>query len=114
MNLKLNTCQVNDVTVIDVSGRITLGDGTSVMRDAVRDLITGGSRKVVLNLMQVSYIDSSGFGELVSCHTSLIRAGGRLKLAGPTERVETLLRMTNLDSVFDVHGDEAQALRSFA
>ena len=114
MNLKLNTRQVNDVSVIDVSGRLTLGEGTSAMRDAVRDLITGGTRKVVLNFMRVSYIDSSGFGELVSCHSSLIRAGGRMKLAGPTERVETLLRMTNLDTVFEVHDDEAQALRSFA
>ena len=86
MNLKLNTRQVNDVSVIDVSGRLTLGEGTSAMRDAVRDLITGGTRKVVLNFMRVSYIDSSGFGELVSCHSSLIRAGGRMKLAGPTER----------------------------
>ena|SRR5580698_5947167 len=114
MSLKLNTRQVNDVTVVDVSGRITLGEGTNVMRDGVRDLIAGGHRKVLLNLAEASYIDSSGFGELVSSHTSLIRAGGRLKLTSPTERVKTLLRMTNLDKVFEVHEDEARALRSFA
>jgi len=114
MSLNLNTRKVNDVTVIDVSGRITLGEGTSVMRDAVRDLITGGHRKVVLNLAEVSYIDSSGFGELVDGYTSLTKAGGTLKLIGLTERVKTLMRMTNLDKVFEVHEDEAQALRSFA
>ncbi len=114
MSLKVNTRKVNDVTVIDVSGRITLGEGTSVMRDAVRDLVTGGHRKVVLNLVEVSYIDSSGFGELVAGYTSLTRAGGALKLAGLTERVKALMRMTNLDKVFELHEDEAHAQRSFA
>jgi anti-sigma B factor antagonist len=114
MSLKLDIRQVNDVTVIDVSGRITLGEGTSVMRDGVRDLIAGGHRKVLLNLAEASYIDSSGFGELVAGYTSLARAGGTLKLVSLTERVKTLLRMTNLDQVFEIHEDEARALRSFA
>jgi anti-sigma B factor antagonist len=114
MSLQLNTRQVNDVTVIDVSGRITLGEGTSVMRDAMRDLIAGGNRKILLNLGEVAYIDSSGFGELVSTYTSLTKAGGTLKLVGLTERVKTLMRMTNLDTVFEAHEDEARALRSFA
>jgi anti-sigma B factor antagonist len=113
MSLKLNTRQVNDVTVVDVSGRITLGEGTSAMREAVRDLITDGHRKVVLNLVGVSYIDSSGFGELVACYTSLAKTGGALKLVSLTQRVETLLRMTNLDAVFEIHEDEAHAVRSF-
>ena len=114
MSLKLNTRQVNDVTVVDVSGRITLGEGTSAMRDGVRDLIAGGHRKVLLNLAEASYIDSSGFGELVAGYTSLARAGGTLKLVGLTERVKTLMRMTNLDKVFEIHEDEARALRSLA
>jgi anti-sigma B factor antagonist len=114
MSLNLKTRQVDGVTVVDVSGRITLGEGTSAMGEAVRDLIAGGHRKVVLNLVEVSYIDSSGFGELVACHTSLIRAGGALKLVSLTQRVETLMRMTNLSAVFEIYEDEARALRSFA
>jgi anti-sigma B factor antagonist len=114
MSLKLNTRQVNDVTVIDVSGRITLGEGTSAMREAVRDLIADGHRNILLNLAEASYIDSSGFGELVAGFTSLTKAGGTLKLVSLTERVKTLMRMTNLDKVFEVYEDEAHALRSFA
>jgi anti-sigma B factor antagonist len=114
MSLKLNTRQVNDVTVVDVSGRLTLGEGSSAMREAVRDLITDGHRKVLLNLAEASYIDSSGFGELVHGYTELTKAGGTLKLVGLTERVKTLMRMTNLDKIFEVHEDEARGLRSFA
>jgi len=114
MSLKLNTRQVNDVTVIDVSGRITLGEGSSVIRDAVRDLTARGNRKILLNLGDVSYIDSSGVGELVSGYTSVTNAGGTLKLLSLTKRVKDLLQITKLYTVFDVHEDEAHALRSFA
>jgi anti-sigma B factor antagonist len=114
MSLKLNTRQVNDVTVIDVSGRITLGEGSSVIRDAVRDLIASGNKKILLNLGDVSYIDSSGVGELVSGYTSVTNAGGTLKLLNLTKRVKDLLQITKLYTVFDVHEDEAHALRSFA
>jgi anti-sigma B factor antagonist len=114
MSLKLNTRQVNDVTVIDVSGRITLGEGSSVIRDAVRDLTAGGNKKILLNLGDVSYIDSSGVGELVSGYTSVTNAGGALKLLNLTKRVKDLLQITKLYTVFDVHEDEAHALRSFA
>src|SRR5260370_4776058 len=114
MRLKLNTRQVDDVTVIDLSGRITLGEGSSVIRDAVRDLIAKGSRKILLNLGDVSYIDSSGVGELVSGYTSVTNAGGTLKLLSLTKRVKDLLQITKLYTVFDVHEDEEHAVRSLA
>jgi len=114
MSAKLNTRQVGDVTVIDVSGRITLGEGSSVIRDAVRELTTKGNKKILLNLGDVSYIDSSGIGELVAGYTSVANAGGTLKLLGLTKRVQDLLQITKLYTVFDVHDDEAHALRSFA
>ena len=114
MSVKLNTRQVGDVTVIDVSGQITLGEGSSVVRDAVRGLTTKGNKKILLNLGDVSYIDSSGIGELVAGYTSLANAGGTLKLLGLTKRVQDLLQITKLYTVFDVHEDEAHALRSFA
>src|SRR5579863_448737 len=112
MSLNLNTRQVNDVTVVDVAGRITLGEGTNAMRDAMLGLIAGGSRKILLNLAEASYIDSSGFGELVSGYTSLRRVGGSLKLLNPTQRIKSLLDMTNLSAVFEVHDDEAHAVKS--
>ena len=114
MSVKLNTRQVGDVTVIDVSGRITLGEGSSVIRDAVRELTTKGNKKILLNLGDVSYIDSSGIGELVAGYTSVANAGGTLKLLGLTKRVQDLLQITKLCTVFDVHDDEAHALQSFA
>ena len=114
MSVKLNTRQVGDVTVIDVSGRITLGEGSSMIRDAVRDLTTKGNKKILLNLGDVSYIDSSGIGELIAGYTSLVNAGGELKLLGLTKRVQDLLQITKLYTVFDVHEDEAHAVRSFA
>ena len=114
MSVKLTTRQMGDVTVIDVSGRITHGEASSVIRDAVRDLTTKGNKKVLLNLGDVSYIDSSGIGELVAGYTSVANAGGTLKLLGLTKRVKDLLQITKLYTVFDVHEDEAHALRSFA
>jgi anti-sigma B factor antagonist len=114
MSVKLNTRQVGDVTVIDVSGRITLGEGSSVIRDAVRNLTTKGDKKILLNLGDVSYIDSSGIGVLVAGYTSVTNAGGSLKLLGLTNRIQDLLQITKLYTVFDVHEDEAHAVRSFA
>jgi anti-sigma B factor antagonist len=114
MSVKLNTRQVGDVTVIDVSGRITLGEGASVIRDAVRDLTTKENKKILLNLGDVPYIDSSGIGELVAGYTSVANAGGTLKLLGLTKRVQDLLQITKLYTVFEVQEDEAHAVRSFA
>ncbi len=114
MSVKLNTRQVGDVTVIDISGRITLGEGSSTLRDTLRDLTAKGNKKILLNLSDVSYIDSSGIGELVSGFTSVSNQGGTLKLLGLTKRVKDLLQITKLYTVFDVHEDEAHAIRSFA
>jgi len=113
MSVNLNTRQVGDVTIIDVSGRITLGDGSSAVREEMLALKSGGAGKVLLNLADVSYIDSSGIGELVSGLTAVAKAGGAMKLLNPTKRVKDLLRMTNLNTIFDVYEDEALALRSF-
>jgi anti-sigma B factor antagonist len=105
---------VGDVSVIDVSGRITLGEGSSTLRDALRGLVTQGQKKILLNLGEVSYIDSSGIGELVSGFTSVTNSGGELKLLNLTKRVKDLLQITKLYTVFDVHESEASAVRSFA
>ncbi len=113
MSVKLNTRQVGDVAVIDISGRITLGEGSGIIRDAVRGLATSGSRKILLNMGDVSYIDSSGIGELVSGFTAVANAGGKLKLLHLTKRVKELLQITGLYTVFDVHEDEADAVLSF-
>jgi len=114
MSLKLETRKVDDVTVVDVSGRITLGEGSSIIRDTIRDLVSKGDKKILLNLGDVNYIDSSGIGELVAGYTSVTNAGGDLKLLSLTKRVKDLLQITKLYTVFDVHETEAHAIRSFA
>ena len=113
MSVKLTTRQVGDVTVIDVAGRITLGEGSSVLRDALRDMVSKNQKKILLNLGEVSYIDSSGIGELVSGFTTVTNGGGALKLLNLNKRVKDLLQITKLYTVFDVHEDEASAIRSF-
>ena len=114
MSVKLTTRQVGDVTVVDVAGRITLGEGSSALRDVMRDMIGKGQKKILLNLGEVTYIDSSGIGELVSGFTTVTNAGGQLKLLGLTKRVQDLLQITKLYTVFDVHEEEAHAIRSFS
>ena len=114
MSVKLSTRQVGDVTVIDATGRITLGEGASLFRDMVRDLATKGNKKLLLNLNDVSYIDSSGIGEMVSGFTTVTNHGGQLKLLGLSKRVKDLLQITKLYTVFEVFDDEAAAVRSFA
>jgi anti-sigma B factor antagonist len=114
MSIKLSSRQVGDVAVVDAAGRITLGEGSSALRDTLRDMVTKGQKKILLNLSEVSYIDSSGIGELVSGFTTVTNQGGELKLLGLTKRVKDLLQITKLYTVFDVHDDEASAVRSFA
>ena len=114
MSVKLSTRQVGDVTVIDATGRITLGEGASLFRDTVRDLATKGNKKLLLNLNDVSYIDSSGIGEMVSGFTTVTNHGGQMKLLGLSKRVKDLLQITKLYTVFEVFDDEAAAVRSFA
>jgi anti-sigma B factor antagonist len=114
VSVKLTTRQVGDVTVIDAAGRITLGEGASAFREAIRDLAAKGNAKVLLNLSEITYIDSSGIGELVSGFTTVRNQGGVLKLVGLTKRVQDLLQITKLYTVFDVYDDEPTAIRSFA
>ena len=113
MDIKISTRQVEDVTVVDVSGRITLGEETSALRQAVRDLISQGKKKIVLNLAEVSYIDSSGVGELVAEYTAARNQGGELKLLNLTKKVHDLLQVTKLYTIFDIKDDEYMAVKSF-
>jgi anti-sigma B factor antagonist len=110
----LNTRQIGDVSVVDVAGRITLGEGSSTLRDSVREMVSKGQKKILLNLGEVSYIDSSGIGELVSAFTTVTNGGGQLKLLNLTKRVRDLLQITKLYTVFDVHDSEVSAIRSFS
>jgi len=114
VSVKLSTRQVGDVSVVDVAGRITLGEGSSALRETLRDMVSKGQKKILLNLGDVSYIDSSGIGELVSGFTTVTNSGGQLKLLNLNKRVKDLLQITKLYTVFDVHEDEAGAVRSFA
>ncbi len=114
MSVKLNVRQIGDVNVIDVAGRITLGEGSSALRDTIREMVGKNQKRILLNLGEVSYIDSSGIGELVSGFTTVTNQGGQLKLLNLTKRVKDLLQITKLYTVFDVHDDEAAAVRSFS
>jgi anti-sigma B factor antagonist len=108
------TCrQTGDVAVVDFSGKITLGEGSSTLRRMVRELVENGQRKILLNLYDVDYIDSSGIGELVSGYTAVKNQSGDLKLLHLTKKVKDLLQITKLYTVFDVFTDETAALRSF-
>lgn len=108
------TCrQVGDVAVIDFSGRITLGEGSSVLRKTIKDLVQAGRSKIILNLEDVDYIDSSGIGELVVAHSAVESAKGELKLLNLTRRVRDIVQITRLFTIFDVQTDETSALRSF-
>jgi anti-sigma B factor antagonist len=114
VSVKLSTRQVGNVTVIDVAGRITLGEGSSALRETLRDLVAKNQNKILLNLADVTYIDSSGIGELVSGYTTVTNTGGSLKLLNLNKRVKDLLQITKLYTVFEVHEDEAAAIRSYA
>jgi anti-sigma B factor antagonist len=113
MSMTLATREVNGVTIVDLSGKITLGEGGVTLREEVRKLLANGSKKIVLNLGEVNYIDSSGLGELVSAYTAVKNAGGELKLINLTSKVRDLLVITKLVTVFDVKDDEATAVSSF-
>jgi anti-sigma B factor antagonist len=112
--MKATNRQVDGVAVVDMSGRITLGEGSVVLRDTIRDLIGKGSKKILLNLGDVTYIDSSGIGELVSAFTAVRREGGELKLLNLTKKVHDLLQITKLYTVFDIKDDEATAIKAFS
>ena len=106
--------QAGDVTILDMNGEVRIGEGSIALRDAIRNLSAGGKKKILLNLAGVSYIDSSGIGELVSSYTAANKEGGQLKLLNLTQKIKDLLTITKLYTVFDVYDNEAEALNSYA
>jgi anti-sigma B factor antagonist len=113
VTMKASTRQVGGITIVDLSGRITLGEGSVVLRDTIRDLVSKEKTKILLNLADVTYIDSSGIGELVSAFTTVRNQNGELKLLKLTKKVHDLLQITKLYTVFDIKDDEALAVQAF-
>jgi anti-sigma B factor antagonist len=113
MALSIETREVGKVTILDVKGRIVLGDEIGDLREAVHKLVEEGKKKIILNLANVDYIDSSGVGELVGCFTTLRNAGGELKLLNLSQKVQDVLYVTKLYTVFDIKEDEFTAVKSF-
>ena len=105
--------QAGDVSILDLRGEVRIGEGSIALRDAIRNLTGAGKKKLLLNLAGVSYIDSSGIGELIANYTTVSRQGGQLKLLNLTDRIQNLLVITKLLTVFDVYENEAEALQSF-
>jgi anti-sigma B factor antagonist len=114
VSMKATLRQVDGILVVDMSGRITLGEGCTQLRELVRDQLGKGTKHLLLNLADVTYIDSSGIGELVSGFTTVSNQGGKLKLLNLTKKVHDLLQITKLYTVFDVYDDEAKAVTSFS
>ena len=113
MSFKATSREIGGVTVIDLDGRITLGDGSALLRDLIREKVDSGHKMLLLNLAGVNYIDSTGLGELVSGYRLVKAQGGELKLMNLNKRVSDLLQITRLYAVFDIHTDEVKALASF-
>ena len=113
MALHLTPRDSGIITVVDASGRITLGDGSAMLRKTIRQLLEEQHTQIILNLADVDYIDSSGIGELVSGYTAVKSKGGELKLLHLTKKVHDLLQITKLFTVFEVYSDEGIAIRSF-
>jgi anti-sigma B factor antagonist len=113
MNMTTSTRQVGGVTIVDISGRIQLGQESAALRDLVCDLLSKGHKKILFNLGDVNYIDSSGLGHLVSAFTSVRRQGGELKLLNLSKNVHNVMQITKLYTVFDIMDNEAVAVKSF-
>ena len=113
MSLTIIPREVSHVTILDITGRIVLGDEIHDLRDTIRGLLDGGKKKIILNLAGVDYIDSSGVGELVGCYTTVRNSGGELKLLNLTQKVHDVLHVTKLYTVFDIKDDEFTAVKSF-
>jgi anti-sigma B factor antagonist len=113
MKMTTNTRQVGGVTIVDISGRIELGEESAALRDLVRDLLSKGHKQILLNLGDVQYIDSAGLGSLVAVSTSVRKQGGELKLLNLTNKVGDVMQITKLYTVFDIMNDEAVAVKSF-
>jgi anti-sigma B factor antagonist len=114
MGMKVTERQARGVTILDISGRITLGDGTALLRDTTRGLISQGKKNLLLNLSQVPHVDSSGIAELVAAFDAARREGGDVKLLGLSKRVRETVEIVKLGSIFELFDDEAAALTSFA
>jgi anti-sigma B factor antagonist len=112
--MTVSTRQVDGVTIVDLSGRITLDEGSTLLRDTIKQLASQGQKHVLLNLGEVHYIDSSGIGELVSAFTTMRDQGGELKLLNLTRKVHDLIQITKLHTVFDIKDDEAAAIQAFS
>ena len=113
MSFKAATREIGGVTVIDMEGRITLGEGSALLRDLLRENLDAGHKKILMNLAGINYIDSTGLGELVSGYRLIKSEGGELKLLNLNKKVADLLQITKLYTVFDIHSQEAQAVASF-
>jgi anti-sigma B factor antagonist len=113
MTITAASREIGGVTVIDLDGRITLGEGSALLRDLIRKNLDAGHKKIVMNLAGVAYIDSTGLGELVSAYRLMKSQGGELKLLNINKKVSDLLQITRLYAVFDIHNNEAQAVSSF-
>lgn len=113
MSLKASSREIGDVTVIDLDGRITLGDGTTLLRNLIHEKLDSGHKKILLNLTAITYLDSTGLGELVSAYRFVKSQGGELKLLNLNKKVSDLLQITKLYTVFDIHNDETHAVASF-
>ena len=111
--LDIKERQAGDITILDMSGKVTIGEGSVALRTAIRRLLEEGKKKILLNLGGVGYIDSSGIGELVSSFTAINKEGGQLKLLNLTQKLQDLLGITKLLTVFDVYDNESDALGSF-
>ncbi|MBI4445467.1 MAG: STAS domain-containing protein [Acidobacteria bacterium] len=111
--MRIETRAKDGVTIVDLHGKITIGEGNVEIRNKVRELLQSGKKKILINLGDVSYMDSSGIGELVSCYTSVTNQGGQLKLLNLTQKLEELLAITKLLTVFDSYNDENKAVQSF-
>ena len=114
MSIEFSTRQLDGVTIVDLKGRITLGEGSATLRDTVHDLLSKGLKRILLNLSDVNHIDSSGIGELVSAFTVAKKQGGELKLLNLTKKAHDLLQITKLYTVIDVTDNEAAAVKSFS
>jgi anti-sigma B factor antagonist len=114
MGMKVTERQVRGVTILDISGRITLGDGTALLRNTTRNLISQGKKNILLNLSQVPHIDSSGIAELVGAFTAARRESGDVKLLGLSKRVRETVEIVKLGSIFELFDDEGAALKAFA
>jgi anti-sigma B factor antagonist len=114
MSLKANVRRAGDVQIVDLAGRITLGEGSGLLRNAIKELVSSGNRNILVNLKDVTYLDSAGLGELVGSYASVTNAGGNIKLLHPQAKVHDLLQITKLYTVFIAFDDEPEALRSFA